>query len=129
MLSKSVDLNSKIPFLHTTIATLVAAILDPILELFKVESKKKKFITLVIGVSTSFALWFWSSNNINVADYLKSLSKRGVFSAMSITLLMLNLAYINYQLLNTKEQENQKLKEESVKDKEKILSILRGERQ
>ena len=52
---ESIDLNSKFPFfLYTTIATLVSSILDPILEIVKVESKKKKLVVISLGTIVSF---------------------------------------------------------------------------
>ena len=51
---ESIDLNSKFPFfLYTTIATLVSSILDPILEIVKVESKKKKLVVISLGTIVS----------------------------------------------------------------------------
>ncbi len=112
---ESIDLNSKFPFfLYTTIATLVSSILDPILEIVKVESKKKKLVVISLGTIVSFVTFCYSFYDNSIFDNLQSISKRGGFSAMSVALLLFNLTYINYQLQKMRERElneqKQKLK-------------------
>jgi hypothetical protein len=112
---ESIDLNSKFPFfLYTTIATLVSSILDPILEIVKVESKKKKLVVISLGTIVSFVTFCYSFYDNSIFDKLQSISKRGGFSAMSVALLLFNLTYINYQLQKMRERElneqKQKLK-------------------
>ena len=112
---ESIDLNSKFPFfLYTTIATLVSSILDPILEIVKVESKKKKLVVISLGTIVSFVTFCYSFYDNSICDKLQSISKRGGFSAMSVALLLFNLTYINYQLQKMRERElneqKQKLK-------------------
>ena len=112
---ESIDLNSKFPFfLYTTIATLVSSILDPILEIVKVESKKKKLVVMSLGTIVSFVTFCYSFYDNSIFDKLQSISKRGGFSAMSVALLLFNLTYINYQLQKMRERElneqKQKLK-------------------
>lgn len=112
---ESIDLNSKFPFfLYTTIATLVLSILDPILEIVKVESKKKKLVVISLGTIVSFVTFCYSFYDNSIFDKLQSISKRGGFSAMSVALLLFNLTYINYQLQKMRERElneqKQKLK-------------------
>ena len=114
-LYESIDLNSKFPFfLYTTIATLVSSILDPILEIVKVESKKKKLVVISLGTIVSFVTFCYSFYDNSIFDKLQSISKRGGFSAMSVALLLFNLTYINYQLQKMRERElneqKQKLK-------------------
>ncbi|MGT2755288.1 hypothetical protein [Streptococcus ovis] len=117
--NQKLDLNSQYPiFLFTTIATLTSAILDPLFELFKVESKKKKLVTIAIGVITALIAWIISFHDNSVFQLLQSISKRGGFSAVSISLLLLNLVYINYQLQNLKENE-------FIQEKEKRLRLLK----
>lgn len=112
---ESIDLNSKFPFfLYTTIAILVSSILDPILEIVKVESKKKKLVVISLGTIVSFVTFCYSFYDNSIFDKLQSISKRGGFSAMSVALLLFNLTYINYQLQKMRERElneqKQKLK-------------------
>lgn len=112
---ESIDLNSKFPFfLYTTIATLVSSILDSILEIVKVESKKKKLVVISLGTIVSFVTFCYSFYDNSIFDKLQSISKRGGFSAMSVALLLFNLTYINYQLQKMRERElneqKQKLK-------------------
>ena len=112
---ESIDLNSKFPFfLYTTIATLVSSILDPILEIVKVESKKKKLVVISLGTIVSFVTFCYSFYDNSIFDKLQSISKRGGFSAISVALLLFNLTYINYQLQKMRERElneqKQKLK-------------------
>lgn len=112
---ESIDLNSKFPFfLYITIATLVSSILDPILEIVKVESKKKKLVVISLGTIVSFVTFCYSFYDNSIFDKLQSISKRGGFSAMSVALLLFNLTYINYQLQKMRERElneqKQKLK-------------------
>ena len=103
---ESIDLNSKFPFfLYTTIATLVSSILDPILEIVKVESKKKKLVVISLGTIVSFVTFCYSFYDNSIFDKLQSISKRGGFSAMSVALLLFNLTYINYQLQKMRERE------------------------
>ena len=102
---ESIDLNSKFPFfLYTTIATLVSSILDPILEIVKVESKKKKLVVISLGTIVSFVTFCYSFYDNSIFDKLQSISKRGGFSAMSVALLLFNLTYINYQLQKMRER-------------------------
>ncbi|MTB65101.1 hypothetical protein GGG87_08840 [Streptococcus sp. zg-86] len=124
------DLNSKYPiFLYATITTLTSAIVDPILEIFRVESKKKKLFTLTLGVVTSLILGMSSFYNNYIFLSIQSISKRGGFSAISVSLLLLNLAYINYQVQVQKEkeilQEKNEKKEiltENIRLKKKLLN-------
>ena len=61
ILDGNIDLNSRFPiFLYTTLATLVSSILDPILEILKVESKKKKLIVILLGILASLATFCYS---------------------------------------------------------------------
>lgn len=115
---ESIDLNSKFPFfLYTTIATLVSSILDPILEIVKVESKKKKLVVISLGTIVSFVTFCYSFYDNSIFDKLQSISKRGGFSAISVALLLFNLTYINYQLQKMREKE---LNEE----KQKLKTVL-----
>lgn len=117
--NQKLDLNSQYPFfLYTTIATLTSAVLDPVLEIRKVESKKKKLFTITIGIIIALSIWTLSFYHNSVFQLLQSVSKRGGFSAVSTSLLLLNLVYINYQLQNSKESE---IKQE----KEKTLRLLK----
>ena len=100
--------------MYTTIATLVSSILDPILEIVKVESKKKKLVVISLGTIASLVTFCYSFYDNSIFDKLQSISKRGGFSAMSVALLLFNLTYINYQLQKMRERElneqKQKLK-------------------
>ena len=121
---ESIDLNSKFPFfLYTTIATLVSSILDPILEIVKVESKKKKLVVISLGTIVSFVTFCYSFYDNSIFDKLQSISKRGGFSAMSVALLLFNLTYINYQLQKMRERELNEQKQKLKTDLERNTEL------
>lgn len=121
----SIDLNSQFPiFLYTTLAILVSSILDPILEIVKVESKKKKLVVILLGILFSFGTFCYSFHDNSIFDKLQSISKRGGFSAMSVALLLFNLTYINYQLQKIREKELNEEKQKHLEDKRKLKTAL-----
>ncbi|HEL2442259.1 hypothetical protein [Streptococcus suis] len=116
---KNIDLNSQHAFfIYATVATLSSAILDPVFEILKVESRKKKLFSITLGIAISLTIWVISFINNSIFQYIQSISKRGGFSAVSLSLLLLNLVYINYQLQTEQENKNRQ-------DKEKILRLLK----
>ena len=119
----NIDLNSPI-FLYTTLAILVSSILDPILEIVKVESKKKKLVAILLGILFSFGIFCYSFYNNSIFDNLQSISKRGGFSAISVALLLFNLTYINYQLQKIREKELNEEKRKHLEDKRKLKTAL-----
>lgn len=121
----SIDLNSQFPiFLYTTLAILVSSILDPILEIVKVESKKKKLVVILLGILFSVGTFCYSFHDNSIFDKLQSISKRGGFSAMSVALLLFNLTYINYQLQKIREKELNEEKQKHLEDKRKLKTAL-----
>ncbi|MET3645322.1 hypothetical protein [Streptococcus gallinaceus] len=114
--SNRLDLNSTYPiFLYATIATLISALCDPLFEFFRVEGKRKKLFTITIGVMASLIIFLLSLYNNSIFLFIQSISKRGGFSAISVSLLLLNIAYINYQLQVSKENEIEQEKQKVVK--------------
>ena len=125
ILDGNIDLNSRFPiFLYTTLATLVSSILDPILEILKVESKKKKLIVILLGILASLATFCYSFYDNSIFVNLQSISKRGGFSAVSVALLLFNLTYINYQLQKIREEELNEEKRKHLEDKRKLKATL-----
>lgn len=130
-----VDLNSKYPFfLYVTLGTLVATILDPIFEIFKIDSKKKKLFTISFGAIVAFITWAYNIYNCSLLIYIQSISRRGGFSAISLVLLLWNIVYINYQLQVLKENEITREKEKRIEALEEIkilktrIAEMKGEK-
>ena len=121
----NIDLNSRLPiFLYTTLATLVSSILDPILEILKVESKKKKQKVILLGIIASLATYFYSFYDNSIFENLQSISMRVGFSAASVAILLFNLTYINYQLEKIREEELNEEKRKQLEDKLKSKATL-----
>lgn len=111
-----IDLNSANSiFLYAAVATLTSSVLDPCFEIFKLESKKKKLFTVTLGVIAGLCMWVVCYYNISIFQCLQSISRRGGFSAISISLLLLNVAYINYQIQVLKENEIEQEKQKNIK--------------
>lgn len=109
-------------FLFVTITTLTAAIVDPIFELFNMNSKKKRMRTLGLGVLSSMLLLFiFPLFGIDSLLYLQSISQRGGLSALAIALLLLNTAYVNYQVANEDKKKILEEKRKRIEDKKKLL--------
>ena len=120
------NLNSQFPiFLYVTLATLISSILDPILEIVRVESKKKKLITITFSTIISILIFLWSLLDNSILVKLQSISSRGGISAISAALLLLNLAYINYQIQVSKEREIKKNKKETLESKKELLKLAK----
>ena len=120
------DLNSRLPiFLYTTLATVVSSILDPILELVKVEARMKKMIVILLGILASLVTFCYSFYDNSIFAKLQSISKRGGFSAISVALLLFNLIYINYQLQKIREEELNEDKRKQIEDKRKQIEDKR----
>ena len=116
------DLNSQYPiFLYVTLATLISSILDPLLEIKRVESKKKRLMAITFGTIISLLIFLWSLSDNSVLVRLQLISTHGGMSAISAAFLLLNLAYINYQLQKIREEELNEEKRKHLEEKRKHL--------
>lgn len=129
------DLNEAGAILYITIATLISSIISPVLILCRVNRDKEKHISIAIGSVLSAIIFLYSFICGNdFFNFLTSLSKRGGFTVISVTLLLLQLTYINYEYNNKeleKERENAKEAHEkmvveikkNIKANEKIIEL------
>lgn len=103
------DLNKGSALLYITITTLSSSILDPIIAVFKVEKKSSKFASIFLGVLISLGVFtFTMFHSSDFFNHLISFSKRGGFTAISVSLLLLQLTSMNYDIQIESEQINQK---------------------
>lgn len=125
------DLNNYIGLIYLTIATLTSSLLEPILKLLKINKNKSKMVSL--GLSTIILLgifvYTFHSGKDDLTSYIISFSKRGGFTAVSITLLLFQLAIMEYenQIETERDQseENKNNRKREHEEKEKELGYLK----
>ena len=120
------DLNKGSILLYITITTLSSSIIDPILTLCKVEKKLSKFTSIGIGILISISLFTFTKFHSSIFfNYLILFSKRGGFTAVSVSLLLLQLASLNYEIQIEGEKKNQekidRQNKESIKQKNELI--------
>lgn len=110
--------------MYIAIATIISSILDPILTLFGLEKNRVKQLGVSLGVISSAVLFMSNLYNQEIINWVESFSSRGGFTAISITLLILKLAEINYDLKIDEESiNNKKIKEEQIKELEELKEL------
>lgn len=123
------NLNAGSLLIYITMTTLSASIIEPVLSIFKVEKKKSKFFSIGLGVIASLTIYIHVTFfNPDFFNHLISFSKRGGLTAISVALLILQLALMNYELqiesekeLESKQKEIIEIKKELIKTKKKLI--------
>lgn len=120
LVQPSKDLNSGSILLYITIATLTSSLISPILSMFGVEKNTSKLTSIYIGVILSFILFSFTMFHSRVLfEYLIVYSRRGGFTAISISLLLFQLASINYEIQINREKNHL---EEMVVNKNELIN-------
>lgn len=121
------NLNDVMALIYITIVTLIASILEPIIKLIGVKKHESKYSALLIAILIAVIIWghdFINDNN-QIMEYIVSFSKRGGFTAVSISILIIQLAEINYlsQIESEKEihKERQDNRKKEIEYKEREL--------
>lgn len=104
ILGNQIDgMNSKIVF-YGSIITTGSAIVTPLfsLKIFKLNSYKVKIYSITFGVILGIVFFYLNESNNSVAVTLFEYSSKGLLWVVNITLLLLNLAYLeieNHELI------------------------------
>ncbi|MFC4652624.1 hypothetical protein ACFO26_06845 [Lactococcus nasutitermitis] len=129
--SSKLDLNKVLALIYFALWTLLVSIIEPVIKLFKISSKKIKFVSLALStvIVLVICIWTFISQNNNIIKFIISFSKRGGFTAISVVLLLLQLAYMNYENLLETEEEKFISERKAQKEKEELLIELKKEKQ
>lgn len=106
------DLNEGSHLIYITVITLTSTILDPVVMLFNIEKKISKYLSLAIGVVVFLVILSYTEfYSASLFKFLISFSRRGGFTAISVSILLFQLAHANYH--RQLESEEKKVSEQS----------------
>ncbi|MFD2308609.1 hypothetical protein [Enterococcus termitis] len=107
--------------IYITILTNTMTISTPILSWFKnISSNRIKHYSFLIGILVVSGIFCWNIIDSSIIKNIISFSSRGGLTALSVSLLLLNLVELDFK--EQIEQENEHVKEiERLKEKNKKL--------